>query len=142
MENFSIAVPDSHRSPALSDLLLILKSELRREILRLLVKSPHSVTDLVNALQLEQSTVSHGLSMLRQHGLVRASRRKKQHIYRLSDDIATRTGHFAVQFTIRCRHREELTIQLQLGSGDRPPDAVTASQSAWPIGPADRAAHG
>ncbi len=55
----------------------------RREILDLLRDRPHTAGEIADQFSLTQATVSHHLAVLRQTGLVTASRRAQTIIYTL-----------------------------------------------------------
>ena len=59
----------------LADTMFALSAPSRVQILGCLLAGPRSVTDLTEALGMEQSAVSHQLRVLRDHKLVRAERR-------------------------------------------------------------------
>jgi DNA-binding transcriptional ArsR family regulator len=50
-----------------------------------LLDGPHSVSDLMEALSMEQSAVSHQLRVLREHRLVRAEKAGRRRLYTLYD---------------------------------------------------------
>lgn len=54
-------------------------------ILYLLADGPHNVTEIAEALDLPQSTVSRHLKILRERSLVHTERDAQQHIYSLAD---------------------------------------------------------
>lgn len=58
----------------------------RLQIMMELGRSEKNVTDLKDALQMEQSAVSHQLTVLRNMKLVKARRDGKSMIYSLADD--------------------------------------------------------
>lgn len=71
---------------AVSQYFKILSDYNRLSILFLLKEKKRSVTEIVDALQLEQSAVSHQLKLLRDSRLVKAKRQGKLMIYELEDD--------------------------------------------------------
>ncbi|WP_248720723.1 ArsR/SmtB family transcription factor [Convivina praedatoris] len=63
----------------------LLSNPTRLRILLLLEKEPLSVSQIVTALKLEQSMVSHQLSLLRKHQLLTTQRDGKKIRYSLTD---------------------------------------------------------
>ena len=61
-----------------------LADDTRQRIMELCCCNPMSVTELVEAMQVAQPTVSHHLSILRNAGLVHVERRGKQVLYQLN----------------------------------------------------------
>ncbi len=61
-----------------------LADETRQKIMALCCCQQLSVSDIVNALNVSQPTVSHHLAVLRRAGLVRSERRGKQVLYTLN----------------------------------------------------------
>ena len=57
-----------------SDLLRIMGEASRFRILRYLKDKPRNVSEIVRALRIRQSLVSHHLKVLREHGLLEAMR--------------------------------------------------------------------
>lgn len=58
----------------------------RVQILACLLDGPHAVTELMEALSMEQSAVSHQLRVLREHELVRVERDGRRRVYALRDE--------------------------------------------------------
>lgn len=71
---------------AVSRYFKILSDYNRLSILYLLKEQKRSVSEIVEALHLEQSAVSHQLKILRDSRLVKAERHGKSMIYELDDD--------------------------------------------------------
>ena len=71
---------------ALADTMFALSTPSRVQILYSLLDRPHDVTELVEALGMEQSAVSHQLRVLREHSLVRVDREGARRVYALADD--------------------------------------------------------
>ena len=58
----------------------------RVQILGCLLMGPHSVSELVDVVGMEQSAVSHQLRVLREHELVRVERVGQKRVYALFDE--------------------------------------------------------
>jgi DNA-binding transcriptional ArsR family regulator len=71
---------------ALADTMFALSTASRVQILYLLLDRPHDVTELVEALGMEQSSVSHQLRVLREQVLLRVDREGARRVYALADD--------------------------------------------------------
>jgi len=69
-----------------ADAMFALSTPSRVLILGLLLSGPHSVTELADGLEMEQSAVSHQLRVLRQHALVAVVRDGKRRVYTLHDE--------------------------------------------------------
>jgi ArsR family transcriptional regulator, nickel/cobalt-responsive transcriptional repressor len=70
----------------LADTMFALSTPSRVLILACLLGGPRSVSDLTDALGMEQSAVSHQLRVLREHDLVRAEKDGRKRLYALSDE--------------------------------------------------------
>jgi DNA-binding transcriptional ArsR family regulator len=81
-----------------ADVMFALSTVSRVTILDRLRLGPHTVSELVEAVGMEQSAVSHQLRVLREHRLVRASRDGRRRVYELYDD------HVALLFDEAIRH--------------------------------------
>jgi ArsR family transcriptional regulator, nickel/cobalt-responsive transcriptional repressor len=71
---------------AVADAMFALSTASRVRILSHLRERPHTVGELMNAVGMEQSAVSHQLRVLREYGLVIAERRGRQRLYALHDE--------------------------------------------------------
>lgn len=69
----------------LADTMFALSTPSRVQILGCLLDGPHSVSELMDALRMEQSAVSHQLRVLREHGLVTVERSGRMRVYTLRD---------------------------------------------------------
>lgn len=69
----------------LADTMFALSTPSRVEILGCLLDGPHAVVDIMDALGMEQSAVSHQLRVLRDHALVTAERVGRHRVYALAD---------------------------------------------------------
>ena len=70
----------------LADLFKVFGDSTRLRIMVLLTDAEMAVSDIAEALKMEQSTISHQLRVLRQNKLVRVRREGKQMYYALDDD--------------------------------------------------------
>jgi len=76
-----------------------LGDETRVRILLLLNARPRAVNEIVDLFNLAQPTISRHLSLLKQSGLVAATRRGQQIIYSLREDVMRSKGvGFFTQF--------------------------------------------
>lgn len=66
--------------------MFALSTPSRVQILGCLLDGPRSVTELMDALGMEQSAVSHQLRVLREHMLVKAEREGRKRVYALYDE--------------------------------------------------------
>ena len=73
-------------SEAVADVMFALSTPSRVRILGLLRERPYTVGELMAALDMEQSAVSHQLRVLREHNLVRATELGRQRVYALSGE--------------------------------------------------------
>ncbi|MBS1887237.1 MAG: helix-turn-helix transcriptional regulator [Actinobacteria bacterium] len=83
--------------------MFALSSPNRVRILIALRERPHTVGQLVEAVGIEQSAVSHQLRVLREHRLVVADRRGRERLYALHDE------HVASLLDEAIRHVSELS---------------------------------
>ncbi len=77
---------DERTAERVADAMFALSSPSRVQILACLLDGPHAVTQLIEALGMEQSAVSHQLRVLRDHELVRVDRVGRQRVYALQDE--------------------------------------------------------
>lgn len=71
---------------AVADAMFALSTASRVRILSHLRERPHTVGELMQAVGMEQSAVSHQLRVLREYGLVVAERRGRHRVYALHDE--------------------------------------------------------
>lgn len=71
-------------------LLKILADETRLSVVRQLMQGPMHVNELNDAIRADQSLLSHHLKVLREGGIVEASRDGKAVLYRLSPNVESR----------------------------------------------------
>lgn len=74
----------------LADLFKVFGDSTRLRIMVMISDSERAVNDIAETLNMEQSTVSHQLRVLRQNKLVRVRRDGKQMYYSLDDDHVKR----------------------------------------------------
>jgi DNA-binding transcriptional ArsR family regulator len=70
----------------IADTMFALSTPSRVQILGCLLSGPHAVSELKEALGMEQSAVSHQLRVLREHMLVKVERLGRHRVYRLYDE--------------------------------------------------------
>ena len=78
--------PDIEVLFELADLFKVFGDSTRLRIMVLLTDAEMAVSDIAEALKMEQSTISHQLRVLRQNKLVRVRREGKQMYYSLADE--------------------------------------------------------
>ena len=98
----------------LADTMFALSAPSRVQILGSLLNGPHSVSDLMEALGMEQSAVSHQLRVLREHNLVRAEKVGRRRLYALYDEDVAALLHAGLHH-VHCDHPA-----LKAGRGQRP----------------------
>jgi DNA-binding transcriptional ArsR family regulator len=69
-----------------ADAMFALSTPSRVRILGCLRTGPHAVGEIMAAVGMEQSAVSHQLRVLREHRLVRAQRQGRRRVYALYDE--------------------------------------------------------
>ncbi len=79
-------MPDEEMLYDLADLFKVFADTTRIKILYALMESELCVADIVDAVGVSQSAISHQLRILKQAHLVRFRKEGKQTIYALSDD--------------------------------------------------------
>ncbi len=83
-------------TPSCANKLKVLADPTRLAVLEALMSGPHNVSDLMVALQVEQSLLSHHLAILRDHELVEATRDGKTMIYQLPTSVKDLTAGKAI----------------------------------------------
>ncbi len=111
-----VRVPDraDGSSPAFcADKLKVLADLTRLAVLESLMDRPKHVDELMALLGVEQSLLSHHLALLRDAGLVRATRDGKSVLYRLAMGVKSKTsgkgldlGCCQLRFPIRAHPRK------------------------------------
>ena len=74
---------------ALADTMFALSAPSRLQILAELHDGPRTVSQIVGAVEMEQSAVSHQLRVLREHSVVSVQRRGRERWYELRDPHVT-----------------------------------------------------
>ena len=69
-----------------ADAMFALSTPSRVQILLFLLDQPQGVSELVEGLGLEQSSISHQLRVLRDHALVRVQKEGRRRVYALYDE--------------------------------------------------------
>ncbi len=77
---------DEATAERVADAMFALSTPSRVQILGCLLEGPHAVFELMDALDMEQSAVSHQLRVLREHGLVKVERNGRSRVYALRDE--------------------------------------------------------
>lgn len=77
---------DGASAEEIADVMFALSAPSRIEILRALADGALTVNEIVDAVGMEQSAVSHQLRVLREHELVRVERDGKRRLYAQFDD--------------------------------------------------------
>jgi ArsR family transcriptional regulator len=83
-------------SPTCASKLKILSDSTRLGVLEALMTGPKNVGELMEQLDVEQSLLSHHLAVLRDNGLVEATREGKAMMYRLPEGVADSTAGKAI----------------------------------------------
>ncbi len=79
-------IPEGEILFELADLFKVFGDSTRLRIMYTLFEDEHSVGDIAETLNMEQSTISHQLRVLRTNKLVKVRREGKQIYYSLDDD--------------------------------------------------------
>jgi DNA-binding transcriptional ArsR family regulator len=99
------AFPSVELAERVADTLFALSTPSRVQILGCLMDGPRSVSELVEALAMEQSAVSHQLRILREQGLVAVERVGRRSMYALTDE------HVLALMEEALRHSERRSSQ-------------------------------
>ena len=83
-------------SPSCANKLKVLSDSTRLAVLEALMTGPHNVGKLMEELNVEQSLLSHHLSVLRENGLVEATREGKTMVYQLPEEVSDSTAGKAI----------------------------------------------
>ncbi len=98
------------------DLLDVVRSPVRLEILARLAESPKDVSSLSKEMNLEIQAVSHHLRPLLKTGLVEFEQVKQNHVYRLSERVTTFARGEKLHLQIATSDGNELELRLVLKS--------------------------
>jgi len=99
-------------------MMFALSTPSRVQILGCLMEGPHSVSELIEMLAMEQSAVSHQLRILREYGLVSVDRVGRRSVYALTDAHVQALLEEALRHTER-RASQGLALPLRLRRGSR-----------------------
>ena len=110
---------DAEAAAAVATTLQALATPSRLLILTRLREAPCAVTDLAEAVGMEQSAVSHQLRLLRNLGLVSGHREGRNIVYRLYDN------HVAMLLDEAVYHIEHLRLGLRDEATDKAQTAIT-----------------
>jgi ArsR family transcriptional regulator len=83
-------------SPSCASKVKILSDPTRLSVLEALMSGSKNVGDLMKQLDVEQSLLSHHLAILRDAGLVEATREGKSMIYQLPETVSDATAGKAI----------------------------------------------
>ncbi|MDH3504470.1 MAG: metalloregulator ArsR/SmtB family transcription factor [Nitrospirota bacterium] len=83
-------------SPSCASKLKVLSDPTRLAVLEVLMSGPKNVGELMDQLGVEQSLLSHHLAILRDTGLVEATREGKTMIYELPESVSDSTAGKAI----------------------------------------------
>lgn len=83
------SLPDEDTLADISELFKIFGDSTRIKILFCLLSGPLSVSEMVDALGIQQSAISHQLRILKENHLVKFERAGKCNVYSLSDGHVT-----------------------------------------------------
>jgi DNA-binding transcriptional ArsR family regulator len=98
--------------------MFALSTPSRVQILGCLMEGPHSVSELIGLLAMEQSAVSHQLRILREYGLVSVERVGRRKVYALMDEHVQALLEEALRHTER-RTSQGLSLPLRLKARSR-----------------------
>jgi ArsR family transcriptional regulator len=82
--------------PSCASKLKVLSDPTRLAVLEALMSGPKNVGELMEQLDVEQSLLSHHLAILRDTGLVEATREGKTMIYQLPESVSDSTAGKAI----------------------------------------------
>jgi DNA-binding transcriptional ArsR family regulator len=112
------ALPSLEVAERVADTMFALSTPSRVQILGCLMEGPHSVSELIELLAMEQSAVSHQLRILREYGLVSVDRVGRRSVYALTDEHVQALLEEALRHTER-RASKGLSLPLRLRRGSR-----------------------
>jgi ArsR family transcriptional regulator len=83
-------------APSCASKLKVLSDPTRLAVLETLMSGPKNVGELMEQLDVEQSLLSHHLAVLRDTGLVEATRKGKAMVYQLPASVSDSTAGKAI----------------------------------------------
>ncbi len=86
LENFLEFKEDKELIDLLSSIFKVLADPTRLKILYLLSMGPLNVSDITSALDMNQSSISHQLALLKNKGLIKSVRDGRMMIYSIDDE--------------------------------------------------------
>jgi DNA-binding transcriptional ArsR family regulator len=110
--------PSAEVAERVADTMFALSTPSRVQILGCLMSGPLSVSELVDALAMEQSAVSHQLRTLREQGLVSVERVGRRMVYALTDEHVQALLEDALRHTER-RAAQGSSFPLRVKRGSR-----------------------
>ena len=110
---------DARHVEALADTMFALSTPSRLAILASLRHGPRTVSEIIDAVEMEQSAVSHQLRVLRDHSLVSVERRGRERVYAMQDE------HVAALLDEGLRH--VLSLEFEGASGSESERSATAA---------------
>ena len=113
---------DGRVAEQLADTMFALSTPSRVQILGCLLDGPHVVTELMTALDMEQSAVSHQLRVLREHKLVQVERQGRKRVYALYDEHVVALLEEALRH-VEHRNKDRRRLRLR-GGQERSGEAV------------------
>jgi DNA-binding transcriptional ArsR family regulator len=96
------------------ELMAVMSGEVRYEFLRSLGRAPKTVTDLMAELGLRQPCVSQNLQILRRASLVTFEQRKKDRVYRLSENIQATMDGSIMYLSSHCADSDSIIIRTHI----------------------------
>jgi predicted transcriptional regulator len=106
---------DSSRGPStsLEKMLSMLGGSSRLEILQALTDSPQTVSALADQLELDVSSISHNLHILKEQDLVGVDINRREHSYHLSQRISAHREHGRVEMEIRVTDKVVVELRFE-----------------------------
>lgn len=104
---------DARVAERVADAMFALSTPSRVQILGCLLDRPCSVGELMEALGMEQSAVSHQLRVLREHELVTAAREGRRRVYALRDEHVVALLEAALNHVGEASARQRVLRRLQ-----------------------------
>jgi DNA-binding transcriptional ArsR family regulator len=101
---------DERVAERVADTMFALSTPSRVQIIGCLIDGPHTVSELMEELDMEQSAISHQLRVLRDHSLVKADWVGRTHVYSLYDE------HVVTLLEEAVRHVEQRSKGKRLGA--------------------------